>query len=103
MQVQNKNRKTCEKRKRNFTLETLKLIDPESIEVNPVVDSVLFCLSFLGLTWFSKLEMFKLIDPESIEADPVVDLVLVGIGVGLGVGLGVVRLTCFSNSFLNFK
>ena len=48
MQVQQKIRKRSEKRKRNFTLETLKLIDPESTEVNAVVDSVIFCLSFLG-------------------------------------------------------
>ncbi len=43
-----KSKEKCEKRKRNFTLEMLKLIDPESTEVNPVVDSVIFCLSFLG-------------------------------------------------------
>ena len=70
----------------------LKKLWKKSIEVNPVVDSILFFLSFLGtfgLTWFSKLEMFKLIDPGSIEADPVVDLVLVGVGVVLGVGLSV--------------
>ena len=41
MQVQQKIRKICEKIEINFKLETLKLIDPESIEVNPVVDSVL--------------------------------------------------------------
>ena len=34
--------KSCDKRKIYLKLGTLELIDPESIKVNPVVDSVLF-------------------------------------------------------------